>query len=41
MPEYLAPGIYIEEIERGPKPIEGVETSTAASSAPASTCPTR
>ena len=30
MPEYLAPGVYIEEIERGPKPIEGVSTSTAA-----------
>jgi uncharacterized protein len=30
MPEYLAPGVYIEEIERGPKPIEGVATSTAA-----------
>lgn len=30
MPEYLAPGVYVEEIERGPKPIEGVSTSTAA-----------
>ena len=30
MPEYLTPGVYIEEIERGPKPIEGVPTSTAA-----------
>jgi phage tail sheath protein FI len=30
MPEYLAPGVYVEEIERGPKPIEGVATSTAA-----------
>ncbi|MBQ1500541.1 MAG: phage tail sheath family protein [Sphingomonas sp.] len=30
MPEYLAPGIFIEEIERGPKPIEGVATSTTA-----------
>ena len=30
MPEYLAPGVYIEEIERGPRPIEGVATSTAA-----------
>jgi phage tail sheath protein FI len=30
MPEYLAPGVFIEEIERGPKPIEGVATSTAA-----------
>ncbi|MET1133298.1 MAG: hypothetical protein ABWX60_07760, partial [Aeromicrobium sp.] len=30
MPEYLAPGVYVEEIERGPRPIEGVATSTAA-----------
>ena len=30
MPEYLAPGVYVEEIERGPKPIEGVATNTAA-----------
>ena len=30
MPEYLAPGVFIEEIERGPVPIEGVATSTAA-----------
>ncbi|MCG6986320.1 MAG: phage tail sheath subtilisin-like domain-containing protein [Thiocapsa sp.] len=30
MPEYLAPGVFIEEIERGPKPVEGVATSTAA-----------
>lgn len=30
MPEYLAPGVYVEEVERGPKPIEGVATSTAA-----------
>src|SRR6185436_17197532 len=30
MPEYLTPGVYIEEIERGPKPIEGVPTSTSA-----------
>ncbi len=29
MPEYLAPGVYIEEVESGPKPIEGVSTSTA------------
>ncbi len=28
MAEYLAPGVYIEEIEAGPKPIEGVSTST-------------
>jgi phage tail sheath protein FI len=30
MPEYLAPGVFMEEIERGPKPIEGVATSTTA-----------
>jgi len=30
MATYLHPGVYIEEIERGPKPIEGVPTSTAA-----------
>ncbi|MFL9977631.1 phage tail sheath family protein [Paraburkholderia graminis] len=30
MPEYLRPGVYIEEIERGPRPIDGVPTSTAA-----------
>jgi Bacteriophage tail sheath protein len=29
MPEYLAPGVYIEEIASGPVPIEGVSTSTA------------
>lgn len=30
MPEYLAPGVYIEEIEIGSKPVEGVSTSTTA-----------
>lgn len=30
MPQYLAPGVYVEEIERGPVPIEGVSTNTAA-----------
>jgi phage tail sheath protein FI len=30
MPETSFPGVFIEEIERGPKPIEGVATSTAA-----------
>lgn len=29
MPEYLAPGVYIEEFEMGARPIEGVSTSTA------------
>ena len=30
MPEYLAPGVYVEEVDTGSKPIEGVSTSTAA-----------
>lgn len=30
MAEYLQPGVYVEEIARGPRPIEGVATSTAA-----------
>jgi len=30
MPNYLHPGVYIEEIERGPRPIEGVPTGVAA-----------
>jgi len=30
MPVYLPPGVYIDEIEPGPRPIEGVPTSTAA-----------
>jgi phage tail sheath protein FI len=30
MPEYLAPGVYVEEVSVGPRPIEGVSTSTAA-----------
>src|SRR5215210_1978527 len=29
MHEYLSPGVYVEEIDAGPKPIEGVSTSTA------------
>jgi Bacteriophage tail sheath protein len=29
MPEYLAPAVYVEEIDTGNKPIEGVSTSTA------------
>jgi hypothetical protein len=28
MAEYLAPGVYVEEIASGPRPIEGVSTST-------------
>ena len=29
MPEYLYPGVYVEEIDTGSKPIEGVSTSIA------------
>lgn len=29
MPEYLTPGVYIEEVSSGVRPIEGVGTSTA------------
>ena len=29
MPEYLAPGVYVEDTSLQPKPIEGVTTSTA------------
>jgi hypothetical protein len=29
MPEYLAPSVYVEEVDTGNKPIEGVSTSTA------------
>ena len=28
MPEYLSPGVYVEEVDAGPKPIAGVSTST-------------
>jgi len=28
MPEYLAPGVFVEEVDVGAKPIEGVSTST-------------
>jgi len=30
MPEYLSPGVYIEEVNSGPRPIEGVGTAMAA-----------
>src|SRR5215217_9109460 len=30
MPEYLSPGVYIEEVDSGPRPIEGVGTAMAA-----------
>lgn len=29
MPEYLSPGVYMEEVPAGPRPIQGVGTSTA------------
>lgn len=29
MPEYLAPGVYVTEVETNVRPIEGVATSTA------------
>jgi phage tail sheath protein FI len=29
MPEYLAPAVYVEEVDTGSKPIEGVSTSTS------------
>lgn len=28
MAEYLSPGVYVEEVDRGPRPIEGVGTAT-------------
>ncbi|HEV2784631.1 MAG TPA: phage tail sheath subtilisin-like domain-containing protein [Actinophytocola sp.] len=30
MPTYLSPGVYVEEVESGSRPIEGVGTATAA-----------
>jgi phage tail sheath protein FI len=30
MAEYLSPGVYIQEVNAGPRPIEGVGTATAA-----------
>jgi phage tail sheath protein FI len=30
MPTYLSPGVYVEEVEAGARPIEGVGTSVAA-----------
>src|SRR5215468_7717285 len=42
MPEYLAPGVYVEEVPSSPKPIQGVDTSStgfvgAAASGPPDT----
>jgi phage tail sheath protein FI len=41
MPEYLAPGVYVEEVATGPRPIEGVSTSTAGFVGEAERGPTR
>ena len=30
MPHYLSPGVYVEEVEAGSRPIEGVGTAVAA-----------
>ncbi len=30
MPEYLSPGVYVQEVDSGPRPIEGVGTACAA-----------
>ena len=40
MPEYLAPGVYVEETSFRPKTIEGVSTSTAGFVGPARFGPT-
>lgn len=40
MAEYLAPGVYVEEISAGPKPIAGVSTSTAGFVGPCHQGPT-
>ena len=29
-PQYLSPGVYVEEVDKGAKPIEGAGTSVAA-----------
>lgn len=40
MPEYLAPGVYVEEVSFRPKSIEGVSTSTAGFAGPTRYGPT-
>lgn len=40
MPEYLSPGVYVEEIEVGTKPIEGVATSNLGMAGPTERGPT-
>jgi phage tail sheath protein FI len=27
MPQYFSPGVYVEEVDAGPRPIQGVSTS--------------
>jgi phage tail sheath protein FI len=39
MPQYLSPGVYVEEVEAGSRPIEGVGTAVAAFVGLASTGP--
>lgn len=41
MSEYLAPGVYVEEVERGAAPIEGASTSTAGFLGPTERGPER
>jgi phage tail sheath protein FI len=41
MPEYLAPGVYLEEIQTNSRVIEGVSTSTAGFVGPTARGPTR
>src|SRR6478609_3634062 len=40
MPEYLAPGVYVEEVSFRAKSIEGVSTTTTGFIGPARTGPT-
>jgi phage tail sheath protein FI len=40
MPQYRSPGVYIEEIDAGPKPIEGVSTSICGAVGVTATGPT-
>ena len=40
MPKYLSPGVYVEEVEAGSRPIEGVGTAVAAFVGLAATGPT-
>ena len=41
MPEYLSPGVYVEEVPSGARPIQGVSTSTAGFVGQAEREPTR